>query len=232
MIKENTMITKTKIFTTMLIVFVMNLCIVTVVYADESKELAATPTQQELNAMMPSQQELESVKESVDSKPIYEHKKDGETQSTTLASTSTGTYPTYKGTILVTADKFSGIIPTGHAAIIFRYDAVIESLAQGVTWGPNDWNYSKQTAYGAEVKGVTSLEAQAAANWCFNQEGKPYNYNFFDTATRDRFYCSQLVWAAFYDLYDIDISTSDFGAAIYPMEILNSPNVQVIYRKS
>lgn len=118
------MITKAKLFTTMLIVFALNLCIVTVIYADESKELIATPTQQELDAIAPSQQELESVKESVDSKPIYEHKKDGETQSTTLASTSTGTYPTYKGTILVTADKFSGIIPTGHAAIIFEASVV------------------------------------------------------------------------------------------------------------
>lgn len=226
------MITKRKILIIGFIVILFNLCITSVIYADESKELANTPTQLELDAMAPSEQELKSVKEKVDAKPIYEHKASGETQSSTLATTATGTYPTFKGTILVTADKFSGIIPTGHAAIIFRYDTVVESLAQGVTWGPNDWNYSKQTAYGAEVKGVTSMEAQLAANWCLNQEGKPYNYNFFDTMTRDRFYCSQLVWAAFYDLYNVDISTSDFGTAIYPMEILNSPNVQVIYRKS
>ena len=123
------------------------------------------------------------------------------------------------------------MVPTGHAAIVFRYDTVIESLAEGVTYGPNDWNTSKGTAYGADVRGTTSLQDQAASNWCFNQVGKPYNYNYLDTATRSKFYCSQLVWAAFKDNYGIDINTDFAGAAIYPMEILDSPNVNVIYRK-
>ena len=137
----------------------------------------------------------------------------------------------HKGTILITSDKFKGLVPTGHAAIVFRYDTVIESLAEGVTYGPNDWNTSKGTAYGADVRGTTSLQDQAASNWCFNQVGKPYNYNYLDTATRSKFYCSQLVWAAFKDNYGIDINTDFAGAAIYPMEILDSPNVNVIYRK-
>lgn len=62
--------------------------------------------------------------------------------------------------------------------------------------------------------------------------GKPYNYNYLDTATRSSFYCSQLVWASFKDKYGIDISTDFAGAAIYPMEILDSPNVSVIYHKN
>ena len=108
---------------------------------------------------------------------------------------------------------------------------MIESLVEGVTYGPNDWNTSKGTAYGADVRGTTSLQDQAASNWCFNQVGKPYNYNYLDTATRSKFCCSQLVWAAFKDNYGIDINTDFAGAAIYPMEILDSPNVNVIYRK-
>ena len=59
-----------------------------------------------------------------------------------------------------------------------------------------------------------------------------YNYNYLDTATRDRFYCSQLVWASFKDNYGIDISTAFAGPAIYPMEILDSPNVQLVYRNA
>lgn len=226
------MLAKIETKLTMLLIIIICLGVSSVAYADEAVENYQAPSQYQLDALMPSQQELSSVKSEVDSKPIYEHKGLNEPECTTLSASATGTYPTYKGTILVTADKFSGIIPTGHAAIIFRYDTVVESLAEGVTWGPNDWNYSKSTAYGAEVKGVTSLQAQNAANWCFNQEGKPYNYEFFNTMTRDKFYCSQLVWAAFYDLYGVDISTMDFGTAIYPMEILNSSNVQVTYRKS
>ena len=111
------------------------------------------------------------------------------------------------------------------------FSVTIESLAEGVTCGPNDWNTSKGTAYGADVRGTTSLQDQAASNWCFNQVGKPYNYNYLDTATRSKFYCSQLVWAAFKGNYGIDINTDFAGAAIYPMEILDSPNVNVIYRK-
>lgn len=37
--------------------------------------------------------------------------------------------------------------------------------------------------------------------------------------------------AAFEDNYGIDINTDFAGAAIYPMEILDSPNVNMIYRK-
>lgn len=191
-------------------------------YADEYVE-ANQPTQEEIDALI----------NRVNAKPIYAHKSEGKTDGEMVGrqARTMGSYPTYKGTILVTSDKFKGLIPTGHAAIIFRYDTVIESLAEGVTWGPNDWNVSKGTAYGADVKGTTSLQDQAAANWCYNQMGKPYNYNYFDTATRSSFYCSQLVWASFKDMYGIDISTDFAGAAVYPMEILDSPNVNVIYRK-
>lgn len=192
-------------------------------YADEDGDEA-----------QPTQEEIDELTARVNSKPIYTHKAEGETEGQPIGSQarSMGSYPTYKGTILVTPDKLKGLIPTGHAAIIFRYDTVIESLAEGVTMGPNDWNTSKGDAYGADVKGTTSLQDQAAANWCFNQMGKPYNYNYLDTATRSSFYCSQLVWASFKDKYGIDISTDFAGAAIYPMEILDSPNVSVIYHKN
>ena len=45
--------------------------------------------------------------------------------------------------------------------------------------------------------------------------GKPYNYNYFNVSTRKKFYCSQLVWAAFKDNYGIDLDTSDFGDAVH-----------------
>ena len=183
------------------------------------------------NDFVPPQNEVEEMKKRIDAKPIVPPKADISHNEANPASDITGRYPTYKGTILVTADAYKNLIPTGHAGIILRYDTVIESLAQGVTWGPNDWNESKQTAYGANVTKTTSTQDQLAANWCFNQEGKPYNFNYLDTGTRERFYCSQLVWAAFMDLYGIDISTSAWGPAIYPMEILDSPNVQLIYAK-
>lgn len=48
-----------------------------------------------------------------------------------------------EGGILVTKDKYKGLIPTGHAAIIYTKNSVIESLSKGVVKGKNDWNTTK-----------------------------------------------------------------------------------------
>lgn len=133
--------------------------------------------------------------------------------------------------ILVTADKYKGLIPTGHAGIIWTSSTIVESLSNGVTTGPNDWNTSKTSCYGISVKGTTVDEDNEASNWCYRQLGKPYNYNYFNVSTRKKFYCSQLVWAAFKDNYGIDLDTSDFGDAVHPMELVNSSKTYTIYKK-
>lgn len=51
-----------------------------------------------------------------------------------------------------------------------------------------------------------------------------YMQTWFYVATHEN-------WAAFKDSYGIDINTDFVGEAVYPMEILDSPNVNVIYRK-
>lgn len=81
------------------------------------------------------------------------------------------------------------------------------------------------------VKGTTVDEDNEASNWCYRQLGKPYNYNYFNVSTRKKFYCSQLVWAAFKDNYGIDLDTSDFGDAVHPMEFVNSSKTYTIYNK-
>lgn len=86
-------------------------------------------------------------------------------------------------------------------------------------------------AVSAFAVSMPQLAYATAVEWCSLQVGKPYNFNFLDTSRRDAFYCSQLVWAAYYDNFGIDISTSAWGPAIYPMEILDSPNVTKIYQK-
>lgn len=72
----------------------------------------------------PTQEEVDELTARINAKPIYTHKEDGKTEGTIVESKSraaySGTYPTYKGTILVTSDKFKGLVPTGHAAIVFR----------------------------------------------------------------------------------------------------------------
>ena len=55
-------------------------------------------------------------------------------------------YPSRKGVILVTADKFKDKLPLGHAAIIYNQYTVIEAEFPYVTTGNNDWNYTKKLA--------------------------------------------------------------------------------------
>src|SRR5690554_5790453 len=56
-----------------------------------------------------------------------------------VSSEPYGSYPTRKGVILVTADKWKGVVPLGHAAIVYSDQKVIEALQDGVVIGRNDW---------------------------------------------------------------------------------------------
>ena len=150
---------------------------------------------------------------------------------------SYGSYPTRKGVILVTDDAYKGVFEVGHAAIIYTGTSVVESNPDnGVEIGPNDWNKSKSQAYAVTVKGTTTAQDSTVANWCWNQRSKPYNWNFYRMDYRDKFYCSHLIRAGYLDLYNIDLDTSDFNVgsalkAIHPMELVNTSQTSLIYRK-
>lgn len=174
-----------------------------------------------------TQEVLDRIEKEVEKKELVMDKRNG--GSFTLQAY--GTYPTRKGVILVTKDKFKGIIPTGHAAIIYSYGTVVESLSGGVTTGANDWYQTRNTCYGVTVSGTTIAQDEAAANWCYGKIGLPYNWNYLNPYTRDKFYCSQLVYAAFLDNFGINLDTSDFGVAVHPMELVNSSNTYLIYEK-
>ena len=171
-----------------------------------------------------------------------------------------GSRPTRKGTILVTSDAFKGLIPTGHAAMVYDKNRVIEALANGVVWGRNDWHKAgvHQQAFGVTVGRTTLKQDAAAANWAKKQLGKRYNYNYLKTWIRNKFYCSQLVWAAFKDKNKVDLNTN-FGKVtalkkdkkhcvtvfgrkicgvtvgtynpIHPMELVNNSKVILLWRK-
>lgn len=150
------------------------------------------------------------------------------------AATIEGTYPVQKGMILVTSDWSYGVLPSGHAAIVWDENTVIEAQTGGVMMGLNDWMSNRSEVYGVQVKGLTQEQCAAAADWCMQQLGKPYNYNYLNKRTRDEFYCSQLVWAAFYDLYNIDLSIVStnpltWTTAVHPMELVNSDKTETIF---
>lgn len=75
-----------------------------------------------------------------------------------------------------------------------------------------------------------------AGRWAGNQVGKPYNSDFAgDIRRTDKFYCSQLVWAAYYYScgYDLDLTRyNTLGTwRIHPKEIYDA-DTALIYRKS
>lgn len=148
---------------------------------------------------------------------------------TSNAATQTGTYPTRRGVILVTPDAYKNLIPTGHAAIVWDSQNVIESLSGGVGIHKNNWRTTKKKIYGVTVASTSAAQDSIAASWCRNQIGKGYNWNYLNVNTRQKFYCSQLVWAAYKDLYRIDLNTSLFGQAVHPMELVNSSRTTTVY---
>lgn len=176
------------------------------------------------------EEEVEALQEKNSKLPVY-HDKDKNGEFQLNLSRATGTYPTRTGVILVTDDKYKGVVPTGHAAIVSSSTQVVESLENGVVMGSNNWNTSKSTCYGLAVIGTTASEDVRAAEWCRQQLGKPYNWIWMDKTRRDAFYCSHLVWASFIDNYGIDLDTSAFGSAIHPSELVDSSKTNIIYKK-
>jgi uncharacterized protein YycO len=144
-----------------------------------------------------------------------------------------GTYPTRDGVILVTADSSFMGYHYGHAGIIWTSTTTIESQPSGgVERYPNNWNTRYNTVWGISCTDTSVAQDNDASNWCANQVGKPYNYNFFNTGTRNSFYCSQLVWASFHDMYGIDIDTnSSIPGIIVPVDLPTEPAVYTLYEQ-
>ncbi|PST49639.1 hypothetical protein COO72_02305 [Bifidobacterium callitrichos] len=155
--------------------------------------------------------------------------------SMTSLTSINGSYPTRSGVILVTDDKFMSSIPyIGHAAIVYSAKQVVESdKGQGVHFGSNNWNSSKNHVVGRSVIGTSMDQDAHAAYWAARQIGKGYSTDFMNKDRRDIFYCSQLVWAAYKDTtgVDLDMNGNLYGAAVAPLELMNTPKAYTIYQK-
>jgi uncharacterized protein YycO len=138
------------------------------------------------------------------------------------------------GDILVTLDGTSSSSfawAGGHAGVVSDVPGyVVESFGNkgslnGVRHWPNDWATRYSNVYGLWVSGATDYNYAYAASYSRAQIGLPYNYNFFDIYTTSAFYCSQLVWRAWYnqgwDLND--------GGAVWPVDLVESPYTIVFY---
>jgi uncharacterized protein YycO len=167
-------------------------------------------------------------------------------------SVGVGVYPSTKGKILVTTDWASGLLPTGHAAIVLDDNyawtsfpkaaspAVGGVAVEGVQRERNNWNDPTRhfTCFALDVIRTNASQESAVVDWCANQTGKPYNFNFLNVDTRSSFYCSQLVWAAFKDLYGINMDPMNIPVApgktytpIHPLNLVDSDETALLYRQ-
>lgn len=145
-----------------------------------------------------------------------------------------GKYPTDAGTILVTPDnqnKLARVFKLGHAGLVLNKTTAVEATLPRVTTSKNNWKNRSQVRqlYGATVKSASKAQRKKVANWCRRQVGKNYNTNYTNTATRKKFYCSQLIWAGYKDVCKIDLNTGLYGKMVAPIELVNTPRTNLVY---
>ena len=148
-----------------------------------------------------------------------------------------GTYPTRKGVILVTSTgKVANVL--GHAAIVYSKGFIIESVEKGVVISKNNWKTKKKNMAAVTVRGTTANQDRKVSDWCLKQRGKKYNYNYYGINSKGSYYCSQLIWAGYKNLYKINLNTKvyDVGKnkAIGPYEFVSKTSsiMYPIYMKN
>lgn len=177
-----------------------------------------------------TEKEQKRLFQELDRQPVYGDKSAAGGRQLHKASGGSGQYPTRKGTILVTKDTVYKVASmVGHAAIVYSKTKVIEGTIGGVKKGNNNWK-KKKSCWAGTVRKTTAKQDAAAVNWCSRQIGKPYNYNFFNIQRRDKFYCSQLIYAAFLDKCKVNLNYR--GGIVYPADLLRDPSKTIlIYKK-
>lgn len=150
-----------------------------------------------------------------------------------------GSWSWRDGVICVTDAGSSMLITNSwHAGIVAPQDvyrvAEAEGVGKKVRLRPNQWDYPKHTVWQVGVKKTSVAQDWKAGEWAGKQVGKPYNLNFWNIKQTDSFYCSQLVWAAYYYTCGVDLDKTDNNIgkawAIHPGELVNNAQTAVLYR--
>lgn len=154
-----------------------------------------------------------------------------------------------KGDIIVDARQGSNSSSNaywsvGHSALVSKNTSyTIESFAKD--WAPksrivggkqksgpemyyNRWGgYSK--VYLLRAKGRTASKAEKAYAYAKKQvtSNKPYSYQFLNKKRTSHFYCSSLVWRAWYE-QSINIDYVKYDSVVTPLELVKSNNTVII----
>jgi cell wall-associated NlpC family hydrolase len=116
-----------------------------------------------------------------------------------------------------------------HAAIYAGNECFIEAVPNEGVWITSMAIYqtwAKRIRYARVVRATTS-QREAAIAFARSQLGKPYQPEFNrikdPSPDSEEWYCSELVWAAYYN-QGIDLD-SDGGLSVWPSDIAESPEV-------
>lgn len=128
-----------------------------------------------------------------------------------------------KGDIVTSFDS-----PTGHAALAISGTEIIESRPKsGVAIQPNNFNLIYNKVKGARVKDASRSEKNRAVSYARDQLGEPYNHNLLNKWKVNKWYCSQLVWRAYWEQgIDLEWDNSDI---ITPGDLIQTDKTEVIY---
>lgn len=76
------------------------------------------------------------------------------------------------------------------------------------------------------MKTIESREKRVVTNWWNDQKGKPYNYEYYNTRIRSKFYCSQLIYAGFLDVSGCNLNRN--GGVVTPLDLISNSSVKII----
>jgi len=211
----------------------------------QKKELANKIKKQDLNVSSISSSEVETYLTKLEGK---DYTFNSETGQITFEDNTSGSFSTLStssslgtiGDVLVTLDASSSSnYIGGHAAIVSNYSNnwTLESFMvgfseqspdkDGVMWQINNWKTRYDSVAGYWVTSSESGDYNNAAQYAENQLHEPYNINFFDVWDTERWYCSQLVWRAWYEQgEDLDGTAN---AVVMPKDLTTSDHVYAFY---
>ncbi|MGQ4891332.1 MAG: YiiX/YebB-like N1pC/P60 family cysteine hydrolase [Candidatus Njordarchaeia archaeon] len=131
-----------------------------------------------------------------------------------------------------------------HAGILLYYDnyigdwIIVEALYEGVTTNTLTEFMSRYSdVIILRVYGVSSDEAYNAALFAYNRLGYPYDYNgYYKQVYGPSYYCSELVWAAYYAETGVDIDAYYWlpqnWYGVLPFEIVDDADTYRIWRSN
>lgn len=191
-------------------------------FANENKNIDSDDTKAIIEQQVSAFDELDKQIRENSSQIIHPDKSKSRSARSTV-----GNYPTRPGVFLVTRDGSLDKL-LGHAGIVYNSATTVESFPNGgVGTYSNTWNTRYNTVYGATTLDITDEDDVNAANYAYEQKGKPYNWNFFNPDSDSSFYCSQLVYKAFKDTTGIDINKG--GGIVFPIDLIESNKTHIVY---